>query len=784
MAYHSLSDALARPVRLLLFLLLTGNVISLGQSAPAQTLLRGRVLDPARAVIIGAVVVAERNGGAARVSATTGKDGDFYLQLEPGEYTLRVTAPGFAEAAQSVTLNRDGAAPLELVLQIAGAASAVTVTDSAGYQVEAVGSATKTLTPLRDTPQTVTVVTKDQIRDQSLQSITDVVTYVPGISSHQGEGNRDQIVIRGNSTTADFYVNGVRDDVQYMRDLYNLERVEALKGPNAMIFGRGGGGGVINRVTKEATLSPLREFTLQGGSFDTKRVTGDLGQPLGDRVAFRLNGVYDNSGSHRRYVGRERYGVNPTLMFTPGERTRMTFGYEFFHDGRTADRGIPSFRGRPVDIPVSTFFGNPESARVRADVNLLSGTVEHRVGRFDIRNRTLFGDYDKFYQNYVPGAVTADRARVSISAYNNATERRNLFNQTDVTFAASTGRVRHNLLIGSEVGRQLTDNLRNTGFFNNTSTSVMAPLDNPVISTPITFRQSATDADNHVRTNLAALYAQDQVELSRHVRVVAGLRYDYFDLQFHNNRNGQDLRRIDRLTSPRVGVIVKPVEPLSLYANYSVAHLPGSGDQFSSLTNVTQQLKPEKFNNYEVGVKWDVRRYLTLTTALYRQDRTNTRSIDPADPTRIVQTGSQRTDGFEVGVNGSVTRSWSVAGGYAYQDAFISSATAAARAGAQVAQVPRHHFSLWNNYRFHPKWAAGLGLVRRSDMFAAVDNAVVLPGYTRADAAVFFNVTERWRLQANAENLFGTRYYINADGNNNISPGASRGVRVGLTARF
>jgi catecholate siderophore receptor len=262
------------------------------------------------------------------------------------------------------------------------------------------------------------------------------------------------------------------------------------------------------------------------------------------------------------------------------------------------------------------------------------------------------------------------------------------------------------------------------------------------------------------------------------------VRFDYFDLRFHNNRNDQDLRRVDRLVSPRLGVVVKPVAPLSFYANYSAAYLPSSGDQFSSLTSITQQVEPEKFSNYEVGVKWDVRRYLSLTTALYRQDRTNTRSVDPNDPTRIVQTGSQRTDGFEVGVNGNVTRAWSVAGGYAYQDAFIKSATAAARAGAQVAQVPRHAFSLWNNYRFHPRWAAGLGLVSRSDMFAAVDNAVVLPGYTRADAAVFFNVTERWRLQANAENLFGRRYYINADGNNNISPGSPRAVRVGLTARF
>jgi len=229
---------------------------------------------------------------------------------------------------------------------------------------------------------------------------------------------------------------------------------------------------------------------------------------------------------------------------------------------------------------------------------------------------------------------------------------------------------------------------------------------------------------------------------------------------------------------------VKPIDTMSVYVNYGVAYLPSSGDQFSQLTSITQQVKPEKFTNYELGAKWDIRRNLAFTTAVYRQDRTNTRATDPNDPTRILQTGSQRTNGYEVGLNGFVTSKWSVAGGYAYQDAFISSATVSAVQGAQVALVPHHTFSLWNNYRVHPRLGLGLGLIHRSDMFAAIDNAVVLPGYTRADAAVFFSITERWRLQANFQNLFDNTYYLNADGNNNISPGAPRGARLALIARF
>jgi catecholate siderophore receptor len=238
------------------------------------------------------------------------------------------------------------------------------------------------------------------------------------------------------------------------------------------------------------------------------------------------------------------------------------------------------------------------------------------------------------------------------------------------------------------------------------------------------------------------------------------------------------------MPSPRAGVVFKPAPAVSIYGSYSVSRLPSAGDQFSSLTNITQQLKPEQFTNYEAGVKWDLRRQLSITAAVFRLDRTNTRSADPSDPTRIVQTGAQRTNGFELGWNGSITHAWSVAGGYAYQDAYVVSATAAARAGAQVAQAPHHTFSLWNRYQVLPKLGVGLGILNRADMFAAIDNTVTLPGWTRADAAIYYWLTEKMRLQANVENLFDRKYYVNADGNNNISPGSPRAVRVSLTARF
>ena len=184
--------------------------------------------------------------------------------------------------------------------------------------------------------------------------------------------------------------------------------------------------------------------------------------------------------------------------------------------------------------------------------------------------------------------------------------------------------------MGTEFGLQLTDNFRNTGFFDDTTTSILVPLANPTTNTPVTFRQSPTDADNHLNTKIAAAYLQDQIELTPHIQFLAGIRYDYFDLNYHNNRTGDDLKRIDNLVSPRLGVVVKPFMSLSAYGSYSVSYLPSSGDQFSSLTTITEQVKPEKFQNYEVGVKWNPTRYLSVTTAAYLLDRTNTRATDPA----------------------------------------------------------------------------------------------------------------------------------------------------------
>ncbi len=656
----------------------------------------------------------------------------------------------------------------------------------ASYSPSATTTATKTPTLLRDVPQSVSTISRSAISDLSMQNMADVVRLIPGVAMGQGEGHRDQPTIRGNSSTADFFVDGVRDDVQYFRDLYNVERVEALRGSNAMVFGRGGGGGVLNRVTKEPQWTPLHEVVLEAGSFGNKRASLDLDQTLSDAVASRFNGMFERSGGFRDDVTLRRAGVNPTLAIAPGARgTKVALGYEYFTDTRTVDRGIPSFAGRPIETDVSTFFGDPSASQSDLSAHVATVTVTRDLGGgLKLRNRALYGHYDKFYQNIFPGAVDAAGEQVTITAYNSATLRRNLFNQTDLTYQVRTGALRHTLLVGLEAGRQSTDNVRNTGYFDNTAMSIVVPVANPTVSPVVTFRPSASDANNHVVNGVGSVYAQDQLTLSDQWQVVAGLRYERFDVRLHNNRTDATLSRADEMISPRVGVVFKPVALLSFYASHSVSSLPSAGDQFSSLTDVSKALEPEQFRNYEVGAKWDVGDRLALTAAAYRLDRSRTSAPDPTEPGRIVQTGSQRTKGFELGVTGHLTPVWEVIGAYANQDAVITSTTIAAPAGARVPLVPRNTLSLWNRFQVTNRFGFGIGADHRAEAFTAIDNAVKLPSFVEFNGALYLTVARNLRVQAYLENLTGVRYYASAHNNNNITPGSPRAIRLTVGSGF
>ena len=660
------------------------------------------------------------------------------------------------------------------------------------YVASDIRSATKTDTSLLDLPQSVSVLTQALIRDQAISGMADAVRYVPGVGMAQGEGNRDTPIFRGSSTTADMFVDGVRDDVQYYRDTYNIERIEILKGPSAMIFGRGGSGGVLNRVAKIADWSDPREVRLEAGSWDHRRATTDLGYSPNDHLSFRLSALYQDSDSFRDGYNNERRGINPTLSARLGEQTVLTLGYEHFEDKRVADRGVPSLNGKPLDVARETFFGDPGRSPTSSDVDAFTAVLEHNFDNgVRLTNRIRYADYDKSYQNIFAGGAYRTSAGVqetSIAAYRNSTLRKGLFNQTDLDFRFDTGAISHNVLLGAEYQWQETSNFRETGYFTGigpTTTTAWVPLANPRFTGPIDFRQSLTDADGFTRAEDTSVYVQDQIGFSPKWEAVLGLRYEKFDLDYLNHRSNARLSSTDNLLSPRAGLIFKPIDTVSIYASYGMTYLPRAGEQLGSLAATTAALDPEEFKNLELGAKWSFRPDFLLSAALYQLDRSNVAVTDPDDVTRLLLIDGQRVRGLEIEGSGNLTENWRITGGYAYQDAKLTANLSATQtAGNRLGQVPEHSFSLWNRYDLTSKFGLGLGVLYRSESYVSTDNRVTLPSYTRLDAAAFYTINDHVQLQLNAENLFDKNYYPTAHSNSNIMPGTPRSYKLGLNVRF
>jgi catecholate siderophore receptor len=690
-------------------------------------------------------------------------------------------------------------------------------TGTVGVYANSTSVATKINTPLVNIPQSLTVVTREFISDTSFQNLTDITRYVPGVDVHQGEGNRDELIIRGVDSSANFFVNGFRDDVQIFRDLYNAQSVEVLKGPSAITFGRGVGGGLVNRTLKAADGQRIYEATAQTGSFLDRRFTLDAGQAIDEIVAVRLNAMYEKSDAFRQYNWLERYGINPTMTMKVGDATKIRLSYEDFHDERTADRGNPS-QGRSFVAPSSTslnpafpfapngdltaFFGSPDLNVARANVQTVMGFIDHDFQNgLTVKNGTYFADYKKFYQNVYPGngpltgAVNPTDTAFNRAAYNHMTNRANTFNDTDFIYKGYTGPLLHTVGFGTELGRQEGIDVRKSGLFpNGTATEA----DNPFAPTylgpiyfvhqfPGSFFPGITAADSNSKYGLKteSAYVRDTVEITRWVQLIGAGRYDRFDLSAQDLNTTIFRTRVDRFISPQAAAILKPVENLSIYYAYMVSYLPASGDQFSALTDGTLILAPQKFVNKEIGVKWNILPRLLFSAAVYKLIRTNVPLPDPNNPGFFILSGSNTMHGLETELKGYMTDKWQSWLGYAYTDARVSGDTSPTiKIGNRIQLVPYHQFSWWNKYQITPVWAVSLGAIYFSDSYASSDDTVYLPGFVRFDAGLYATINENWKAQLTVENLLNKGYWASADGNNNISPGQGRTARLKVIARF
>jgi catecholate siderophore receptor len=685
-------------------------------------------------------------------------------------------------------------------------------TGEVGVYQNSTSAVTKVNTPLVNIPQSLSIITKNFIADNAFQNITDATRYVPGVAVHQGEGNRDELIIRGVDSSANFFVNGFRDDVQYFRDFYNAQSVEILKGPSAIMFGRASGGGLLNRTLKEADGQRVYDATVQSGSWLDRRATVDVGQAVNENFAARLNMMYEKSDEgFRSYNWLERYGVNPTFTYKLGEDTKLRFSYEYFHDNRTADRGNPSQASMPggstkqnPGFPfapggdLQQFYGDPFLNVALANVHTFMGFIEHDFGNgLTMKNGTYYAQFDKFYQNVYPGngplagAVNTSVTTFNRAAYNHTTNRENVFNDTDFFYKMFTGPFYHSIAFGSEFGHQDGIDVRNSGIFPNGTTTILANPFSPGYFDNIDFTHLPSDSNSKYRLDLQSGYVRDAIDLTSWLQVIGALRYDRFDESALDMNIGKLRTLTNDFLSPQGAVILKPAQNMSIYTSYMVSYLPASGDQFSALGTAgnpvdgTVILKPQKFTSEEVGFKWNIAPRLLYTAAVYNLDRENVPLPDPNNPGFFILSGKNRIRGFESELKGFVTDAWQSWLGYAYTDARVNSDTSTTiLPGNRIQLVPYHQFSWWNKYQFTSVWAASLGVIYFSDSFASSDDTVVLPGYVRFDAGVFATIDEHWKAQLNVENLFNTGYWATADGNNNISPGQGRTIRVKLTAKL
>ena len=718
--------------------------------------------------------------------------------VAPGLYRLTVSHPGFQAFARDVDIPSGQGRPLRVVLAVASTAETVEVT-AEGYRATVATGAMRMPTSLLDTPQQVQVLTGDLLQARGADSMKAALEVVPAVGLQLGEGRRDNFFIRGFNAVGDMYVDGVRDDAQYYRDLSNTERIEVIEGPAAVLYGRGSSGGLINRVTKKPSMEgTLAELSYSTGSYGEQRGSADLDtivQGTKKTLGFRLTGAAEHEGSQRHSYWEDRYTFAPTLLWKPSQATSVSLQAERLRDDRLPDRGIPYLpaTGAPADVPVGNFYGYVGPL---AGSNFIHSAVTDET--FDAKHTFRNGWTAHAVQRiagYATNFTNMYATGVTLNAAGDYLVGRGEYNGTQgwqLAFTTvewyRTGRwlgVTNTVLAGVEYGREATDSTQYNGPTNQTPVSLLAPaLVAPVLSTTLS-------RNNRFLGQTQAAYGQDLVSFKHGWKLLLGLRLDDFrqTLELRPPTNvtpnvTPNLGRTDIAASPRIGVVESLRPWASLYTNYSRTFDP-SGEGLSLATN-NVELKPEVTQNYEGGAKFNL--YgdkLLLTASVFRLDRTNIKTTDPNNPLALLNLGEQRTNGAELGFQGSPARHWQVYGGYAWLDGRIVSSNTLSNGvsleGRRPAMNALHSASFWTTYSFGGGWGVSGGLVARARQFAATDNLAQLPAYARVDAAVFYRKAH-YELQANLQNLGNIRYYDAAQSDYQIYPAAP--ISGVVTARW
>ncbi|CAD6533380.1 putative TonB-dependent receptor BfrD [Paraburkholderia kirstenboschensis] len=669
--------------------------------------------------------------------------------------------------------------------------------------VSSVGA--KVPTALRDIPQAAVVVPKAVLQSQAASSFTDALRNVPGITIGAAEGGQigNNINLRGFSARTDIYLDSFRDRGQYYRDTFNLESIDVLYGPSSLYFGRGSTGGVINQVSKQPTLKPRADVSVQAGTHDRYRTTLDLNTPITSTSAFRINAFGQSLGSSRDVMKSKDYGVAPEVKFGIGTPTEITLSALIQHNRDQPDYGIPALNGHPAPVNRGTFYGFTDDRTIQ-DVQTLNARIEHRFNdNLKLRNQTQFSHYSTEARATNAASVltgplptstaltngnytTIDPSRlfVKLQGKDRNINDHSVYNSTDVEAKFNTGFIKHDVVAGVDLSHETYSN---QSFATTTpglpsNTIAIVPLVDPTYTTrPSNAKTVATNLAES-SANGVGIYANDTVSIGEHWKIVGGLRWDRYEASIHNSINLPSYAtQTNYFTSVRGGVIWQPADWQSYYVSYGTSFNPSL--EALTLTNNTQSLPPEHNKSYEVGAKWDLLGGgLSVTQSLFNIEKTNARTLN-ADGSYTLD-GDVRVRGYQLGLAGHITDKWQVFGGYTYMDATILKALDGTT-GKTPANTPRNMLTLWTTYAFTPHWEIGGGPIYTSSRYAANNNFVKVGGYTRWDAMAAYHA-KKYDVQFNVLNLTDKNYYdalIPSDGGRAV-PGNGRTFLATLNYRF
>ena len=653
----------------------------------------------------------------------------------------------------------------------------------------------KSPTPIIDVPQSLSIMTAEEITARGITSVGQIIDYTPGVNTSQGEGHRDSVVFRGVRSTADFYLDGNRDDVQYYRALYNVEQVEILRGPNALLFGRGGTGGILNRVSKKAkTSETFVNYNVSANTFGAYNLQLDTNVDTGDKSALRINAMYESLDNHRDFFYGDRYGFNPTARFELSDDTIVDLSYEYIDHERFIDRGVPTANGEPVEAFEEIVFGDPENNYQTLGADVFRANLQHTFsdnlkGNFN----AFYGDYDKVYSNFYAASYDAEANQVTLDGYVDNTQRENAILSANLVGEFATGDIEHTVIFGGELINTKSNQDRYNPVFDTRVGDPDKSNDREVfdISRPLAFRGltgttsagltttavfSDVNDDTHVDLDVYSFYVQDEIALSENFDLVLGARFDSFDIEVFNVVANETRSRKDEEVSPRAGLVYKPQENISIYASYSESFLPRSGEQYANINGDADALDPDTFTNQEIGIKWDFNDSMSFTAAIFENEQTSLDN-DPNDPESFVEVDSD-VSGFELQLQGYITDKWYITANYSNLDGENAS-------GVELRELPENTMSVWTTYEVNEVFGFGIGATYQDESKVSTSaSSPVLPSYTRVDASAYYTLSDKMRLQLNVENLTDTLYFPNAHSTHQVTVGAPINARLSLIGSF